>query len=93
MRILDGNCEYGHQFRVFGSVLPLIDDQRSLLKVLAFQCNLKFVAVLFLMEFEEYGHHLTVFGSALPLIDDQRSLLKVLAFQSIPKFVARACYS
>ena len=44
--ILDGICEYGHHHHltVFGSVLPLIDDQRSLLKVLAFQSNLKCVA-------------------------------------------------
>ena len=78
---------------MFGSVLPLMDDQRSLLKVLAFQSNLKFVAVLFLMEFEEYGHHLTVFRSVLPLIDDQRYLLKILAFQSKLKVVARSRHS
>ena len=36
--------EYGHHLAVFGSVLPLIDDQRYLLKILAFQSKLKFVA-------------------------------------------------
>ena len=36
-------CEYGFHFTVFGSGLPFIDDQRPLLKVLAFQPHLKCV--------------------------------------------------
>ena len=42
-KLHDGVCEYGHHFTVFGSGLPFIDDQRPLLKVLAFQPHLKCV--------------------------------------------------
>ena len=50
--ILDGIGEYGHHLTVFGSVLPLIDDQHSLFKSagISIQPEICSTGVLFLME-------------------------------------------
>ena len=80
---------------MFGSVLPLIDDKRSLESTgISIQLDMCSTGELFFFYgICKNGHQLTVFGSVLLLLDDQRSLLKVLAFQSDLKFVAQACYS
>ena len=50
--ILDGIGEYGHHLTVFGSVLPLIDDQHSLKGTgIPSQLEICSTGVIFLMEF------------------------------------------